>query len=303
MIQDIAPHIYHNQFKKQSPDDQSMFLFYTHGQLLSKHTDDETLDYFTFEDIKHFLPDYADYIFDHSVYLFAVDDQRFFLFLQPLNRETADHTLLPSHKTLAETFCEFGGQFKPIMELRLLEPQHMAFAGVTGHQLHNWYNSKRYCGKCGHELTHSEKERMMHCDHCNHMEYPQLCPAVIVAVINGDKILLTKYEGRAFKRYALIAGYAEIGETIEECVHREVFEEVGVKVKNLTYYKSQPWSFSGTLLFGFYCELDGDDTITLDTEELSVGEWVHRDNIPADGDRTSLTREMMVAFKEGLIHF
>lgn len=82
-------------------------------------------------------------------------------------------------------------------------------------------------------------------------EYPVLMPAVIVGITNGDKIICSKYEGRSFKQYALIAGFAEIGETIEETVHREVMEEVGLKVKNLRYYKSQPWSFSGTLLLDF----------------------------------------------------
>lgn len=72
---------------------------------------------------------------------------------------------------------------------------------------------------------------------CGNQEYPVLCPAVIVGITNGDKIILSKYEGRRFKRYALIAGFAEIGETIEETVHREVMEEVGLKVKNLRYYK------------------------------------------------------------------
>lgn len=72
---------------------------------------------------------------------------------------------------------------------------------------------------------------MMECPSCSNQEYPVLCPAVIVGITNGDKIILSKYEGRRFKRYALIAGFAEIGETIEETVHREVMEEVGLKVK------------------------------------------------------------------------
>ena len=139
---------------------------------------------------------------------------------------------------------------------------------------------------------------MMHCPQCNVMEYPVLSPAVIVGVTHNDRLLLTKYEGRSFKRYALIAGYAEIGETIEETVHREVMEEVGLKVKNIRYYKSQPWSFSGTLLFGsFFCDLDGNDEITLDTTELSTARWFKREDIPADGENTSLTREMMLYFK------
>ena len=90
-----------------------------------------------------------------------------------------------------------------------------------------------------------------------------------------------------------------IEETIEETVHREVMEEVGLKVKNLRYYKSQPWSFSGTLLFGFFCDVDGDDTLTVDHEELSMAQWVERDKIPDQGNNISLTKEMMMLFRDG----
>ena len=140
---------------------------------------------------------------------------------------------------------------------------------------------------------------MMECPSCGNQEYPVLCPAVIVGITNGDKIILSKYEGRRFKRYALIAGFAEIGETIEETVHREVMEEVGLKVKNLRYYKSQPWSFSSTLLCGFFCDVDGDTSITLDTNELALAEWFARENIPVEDDGISLTREMIRVFKHG----
>ena len=81
---------------------------------------------------------------------------------------------------------------------------------------------------------------MVHCDHCHTMIYPRICPAVIVAVRHGDKLLVSKYAGREYKNIALLAGFAEVGETIEETVHREVMEEVGIKVKNLQFYKSQP---------------------------------------------------------------
>ena len=123
--------------------------------------------------------------------------------------------------------------------------------------------------------------------------------AVIVGITNGDKIICSKYEGRSFKQYALIAGFAEIGETIEETVHREVMEEVGLKVKNLRYYKSQPWSFSGTLLFGFFCDVDGDDTLTVDHGELSVAQWFDRDKIIGQDTDSSLTNEMMMVFAAG----
>ena len=139
----------------------------------------------------------------------------------------------------------------------------------------------------------------MICPASGNGDYPVLSPAVIVGVTNGDKLILSKYEGRNHTRYAMIAGFAEIGETIEETVHREVMEEIGVKVKNLRYYKSQPWSFSSSLLFGFFCDVDGDDTLTVDHEELSMAQWVERDKIPDQGNNISLTKEMMMLFRDG----
>ena len=132
------------------------------------------------------------------------------------------------------------------------------------------------------------------------MVYPVISPAVIIAVTHNGKLLMSKYAGREYKKYALIAGFNEIGETIEETVHREVMEEVGLKVKNLKYYKSQPWHFTGTLLMGFFCELDGeDDRITLEEEELAEAGWYSPEEVPEDEERIALTREMMTRFKKG----
>ena len=128
---------------------------------------------------------------------------------------------------------------------------------------------------------------------------PKISPAVIIAVTDGNRILMSKYAGREYKKYALLAGFNEIGETIEETVKREVMEEVGLQVKNITYYKSQPWSFSDTLLMGFFCQLDGEDKITLDQEELALAQWFEREEIPVKEDDLSLTNEMMIAFKNG----
>ena len=140
----------------------------------------------------------------------------------------------------------------------------------------------------------------MKCPKCGAMHYPKISPAVIVAVTNRDKILMTKYASRDYKKYALIAGFTEIGETIEDTVRREVMEEVGIHVKNIRYYKSQPWSFTDTVLMGFYCELDGEDVITMDAHELSVAEWMRREDIPTEFDGISLTNEMIMRFKEGI---
>ena len=148
-------------------------------------------------------------------------------------------------------------------------------------------------------MVHSTEERMMQCPECGLMEYPKISPAVIIGLIHENKILMSKYAGRAYKNYALLAGFSEIGESVEETVHREVMEEVGLKVKNLRYYKSQPWSFSGSLLAGFYCDVDGDPSITLDREELSVAEWFDRDSLPETPNLISLTGEMIECFRQG----
>ena len=138
----------------------------------------------------------------------------------------------------------------------------------------------------------------MVCPKCGLIEYPKICPAVIVAVSDGERLLVSRYRDRPFRGWALIAGFVEIGETLEDTVRREVLEETGLRVKNLRYYKSQPWALSGSLLAGFFCELDGDDTISLQEDELSVGKWAHADDLELEDDGISLTREMILKFKE-----
>ena len=278
MIQDIAPHTYHNEYKPSAPDKDSFILAYEKGSiLLPRQERDADITFPRFRELEEKIAD----LYNNFIYLFSIDDQRFYLIPE------LDTSLLPDY------------EFQDVRILRTAQPQHLAFAGITGHQLFQWYIKRRYCGCCGKPMVHSQKERMMECPSCGNQEYPVLCPAVIVGITNGDKIILSKYEGRRFKRYALIAGFAEIGETIEETVHREVMEEVGLKVKNLRYYKSQPWSFSGTLLFGFFCDVDGDDTLTVDHEELSMAQWVERDKIPDQGNNLRLTKDMMILFRDG----
>ena len=139
----------------------------------------------------------------------------------------------------------------------------------------------------------------MVCPACGNTVYPKICPAVIVAVCDGDRLLLTKYAGRNIKHYALVAGFAEIGESIENTVRREVMEEVGLELGELRFYKSQPWVFTDTLLMGFYARLSGSDQIRLQEDELSVGKWFHRSQLPEDHSGISLTGEMIETFRRG----
>ena len=189
--------------------------------------------------------------------------------------------------------------YEPARSLRQLTSKDLCFGILTAWHLYNWYQNNRFCGRCATPTVHDEKERMLRCPVCGNMIFPKISPAVIIAVTDGDRLLLSKYAGRSYTRYALLAGYTEIGETLEQTVAREVMEEVGLKVKNIRYYKSQPWGVDGNVLMGFYCDLDGDDTIHIDEKELAMAEFYPRSALPAHDDGISLTREMIRVFEEG----
>ena len=239
-------------------------------------------------------------------YAFTLGEETYFLaqWEEGTGPETADR--LPDAPHPAQ--CAHRGSFPQggrlwwvqSKEYRNLGPKDAVFAAAVSESLHRWYGATRFCGRCGKPMTDSDTERARVCPDCGLTVYPKICPAVIVAVTHGDRLLLTKYQGRAFKRYALVAGFAEIGESIEDTVRREVLEETGLRVKNLRYYKSQPWVFTDSLLFGFRCELEGSDEITIQQSELSEAGWYRREEIPGDYSGISLTGEMIERFKNGM---
>ena len=290
MIQDIFPSVFYNQYEKKEPKDDSVLMFIKGNDVLFKK-DGETVVY----------PLYGEYdTTDVELrYLFSIDDKSYFLVFKDLYGAKGAKAC-PGYARLLRELGDKGFEFKNRMELRRSSDRMNAFAGAVAFQIGRWYADNRICGRCGHKLVHSEDERMMRCDACGNMIYPKICPAVIVAVIDGDKILVTKYSV-GFSHYALIAGFAESGETIEETVHREVMEEVGLRVKNLRYYKSQPWGFSSTLLFGFFAHVKGSTKITLQEEELSVARWVKEEDIIDTSGNAPLTSEMIQYFKKGKI--
>lgn len=284
MIQDLAPKTFSNVFAIKTPNADDLVFVYQKGKpLLYKQAVP------TFAIMQQFFPASV----ERAVYLFCVDEINGFLI--------ADAALIEQENgVVLSEMPDFS--LEDLRIFRTLQPTWQAFMGITGSHLEKWYTSNKFCGCCGTPMVPSTKERAMVCPTCNFTDYPKICPAVIVAVTCGDKILLTKYANRAFTRYALIAGFCEIGESIEQTVHREVLEEVGVHVKNLTYYASQPWGFSESLLLGFVVELEGEAGITLDREELAEGVWVDRADVPDDTENSlSLTYTMMQAFKQGKI--
>ena len=171
------------------------------------------------------------------------------------------------------------------------------FMVYTGFHLWKWYTSSRFCGSCGQRTEPASDERALMCPSCGNRIYPRINPAVIVGVINGDRLLITKYKS-GFRHSALIAGFTEIGETVEETVHREVMEETGLRVKNIRYYKSQPWGIASDLLLGFYCDVDGSTEIHRDDRELGYAEWVEGKDIVLQPSDHSLTNEMMKKFRD-----
>lgn len=273
MIQDIGDHIFHNEFaKREVTDYDSVFVFYG-NQLLCKLGDDRRL----------WLPEFRQLSCgkDKVTFLFSVDDRAYFL-------------LTDWDGVLLEDFT-----YRSVEILRDVAPKYQAFAGFCAYHLSCWYRDTRICGSCGQTLVPDDKERMMFCPDCKNMIYPRINPVIIVGVIRNNKILMTKYNGRSYKDYALIAGFVEFGETVEQAIAREVMEEVGLKVKNIRFYKSQPWGFSCSLLLGFFADVDGDTHISIEEEELSYGGWFRRDEIDLPEDNVSLTREMILAFAAG----
>ena len=287
MIQDIAPHKLNNQYgQKKAPDAGSRFLYYDGRKVLVRKGiggNENQIAYPTYEELKKCMP--KDVAEDTEyTYLFAVDDKSYYL---------------GKKENVGILSEQMGYEWIDHQEFRCVSPKYEAFAGITGWQLARWYQDHKFCGRCGNVMKPDHVERMMQCPKCGLMEFPKICPAVIIGVIDGDRILMSKYAGREYKKYALLAGFTEIGETLEETVSREVMEEVGLKVKNITYYKNQPWAFSDTLLMGFFCELDGSNQVKLDENELALAEWFERNQIPVEPDDISLTNEMMTVFRDG----
>lgn len=280
MIQDIKPHQYDNHYIEYQPQITDFCICIKDGTVLLCQDKKEKNSWYipTFKELAE--PLYG------AVYLFAIDGRHYFLKQMTgkddtgLIEDESNMTSGPSDRLQAlENTKGLTGAWKNRRDMREIMPRFIAFAGITALQLDGWYRNNRYCGHCGGLLKKDHKERMLYCEKCGSRVYPRINPAVIIAVTKGSKLLMTKYAGRTYTRYALVAGFTEIGETLEQTVAREVMEETGIRVKNLRYYKSQPWSFTDTLLTGFFCEADGEQDIRLDKEELAVAEWIERDKI------------------------
>lgn len=296
MIQDIEPRKFNITFKNIKAEDKDYALLFHEENLLMKQPEgqDHMAEFLTFKELKEL--ELIDYSKVNIAYLFSIDDNKYFSVNLILEEGTKDDYLhwqgteVPDGKILVWHSQNI---------FRTLQEKWQGFAGVTALQINRWSLNHKYCGKCGKTMKHSATERCLICESCNVPEYPKISPAVIVGIVDGDKLLLTRYADRPYKRYALIAGFGEVGETLEDTVRREVMEEVGLEVKDITYYKSQPWSFSDSLLVGFFARLDGDNKVSLNDGELAEGTWFTREDIPVNSEKIALTAEMIRYFADG----
>ncbi len=277
MIQDIFPAKFYNHYENQKPSEADSAFLFSEGKVLVRYNQDSK---------SLTIPTWGDFSGQglSAIYLFSIDNQKYFLM--------ADKTQVPAG--LSDfSFCTP----RQLRDMPLASNVPL-FTVFSAYHLWKWYDDNKFCGHCGHALEQDTVERALFCPECNSKIYPRINPAVIIGIINGEKILITKYR-TGYAHSALVAGFTEFGETLEQTVEREVMEEVGLKVKNIRYYKSQPWALAQDLLAGFFCEVDGDDKIKMDQNELKYAEWVNREEIELQPSDYSLTNEMMKTFRDG----
>ena len=283
MIQDIEPAKFFNHYQEQKAAEADLAFIFSDGKIFVRYNQKlRTLSF----------PTYGDFS-DQKLsvtYLFSINNQKYFL--------------MPEKAVVPAGLSDFS--FYTLRQLRDLplapDAKTSLFAAFSAYHLWKWYDDNKFCGHCGKPLVHDTVERALCCSVCNTKIYPRINPAVIIGILNQnkDKILITKYR-KGYAHSALVAGFTEFGETLEQTVEREVMEEVGLKVKNIRYYKSQPWALAQDILAGFFCEVDGDDKIKMDESELKYAEWVSRENVELQPNDYSLTNEMMKMFKSGVI--
>ncbi len=205
--------------------------------------------------------------------------------------------------TLNECPCfaaEFAGMpapdtewaFKDLRGLFGKMEEDLIWVAGRANQLVNWSQTHRYCGRCGKPTEDKTNERAKICAECGLLNYPRLSPAIIVAVLKNDRILLGRNKRFKLPFYSVLAGFVEPGESLEACVKREIREEVGITVKNIRYFGSQPWPFPDSLMIAFVADYASGE-ICLDGSEIIDAEWFAKDNLPQIPPKISIARQLI----------
>ena len=213
--------------------------------------------------------------------------------LPPLN-ETAQRDLPVFVVDLGAEHIEEPGWERVSLRQLLFAEYDIAFSVIgRAWQYIHFLRTHQFCGQCGSKAERVDWEMAVHCHRCQHRSYPRVSPCIIVAIHNNEKVLLAKgVRHRDANMYSTLAGFVESGESLEQAVHREVFEEVGVKVKNLRYYNSQPWPFPHSLMVEFIAEYDAGE-IRCQENEIDDAQWFDIDNLPTIPPKVSIAGQLI----------
>ncbi|MCF0216957.1 MAG: NAD(+) diphosphatase [Fibrobacteraceae bacterium] len=295
MIHEIEPHKFDNQFDIRKPQASDYLVCYNGSKALLKKDGDNFVvptvgDFYKDKNNGGSAPDVVTKNVINNFkghYLFSIDDKAYFL----------EHWTDASAKMEDTPTDEY--QWVVNRTFRHLSHITQRLGGATAAHLAHWETLNRFCGKCGCKTKLGNTERSLVCPSCNNVVYPRISPVVIIAVRNGNKLLMARNWNNPNPRLFLISGFVEIGESLEQAAHREVLEETGVNIKNVRYFGSQPWPFSDSLIAGFTAELDGDDTIYKQETELSEAKWVDREDIPPYETDVSISCCLIENFRTG----
>jgi len=194
----------------------------------------------------------------------------------------------------ADTAAPPGHVFKGMRALFGVRDEGMLGIAGRAAQIAEWARTHRFCGTCGQPMTLTPGERAMRCA-CGHTAYPRISPAMMVLVKRGDAILLARNIVAPPGRMSALAGFLEAGESVEEAIHREVMEEVGLEVKDLRYFKSQPWAFPHSLMLAFTAEYAGGELRPDATEIVEAAWFGPGDPLPQLSPHQSISRALIEA--------
>jgi len=185
-------------------------------------------------------------------------------------------------------------ELSSLREFLLNNDQELFNLAARAWQVALFIRTHRFCGQCGSHMQNVGWELAMQCHNCQHRAYPRISPCIIVAIRREDQILLAQGKNHKEGMYSTLAGFVESGESLEQAVHREVMEEVGVKIKNLQYFASQPWPFPHQLMCGYLAEYESGD-IVIDEQEISRADWFHFDALPNTPPSFSIAGQLIEA--------
>lgn len=187
-----------------------------------------------------------------------------------------------------------------VIDLRMMLgrlPENWFMLAGRARQILDWDINHKFCGRCGTQTHFHVKDRAKECPQCHLIQYPRLAPSIIVLITKGKEVLLARSANFPPGMFSTLAGFVEPGETIEQAVHREVYEEVGIHLQNLQYRNSQPWPFPNSLMLGFHAEyLSGD--INVDNDEIVEANWWPVDQLPMIPPRGSISRQLIDQYIE-----